>query len=124
MANQTAAPRNVASPKGGYFRDLWGRRSFIRELAFGNIMGKHATDVLGVLWWVLNPLLMTAVYFIVFGIILGGRKGDPQFLAYLLVGVFGMRFMTGTMTGSAKMITGGGKLVTTIAFPRMVLPLA
>ena len=28
------------------------------------------------------------------------------------------------MTGSAKMITGSGKLVTTIAFPRMVLPLA
>ncbi len=87
-------------------------------------MGKHATDTLGVLWWVLNPLMMTGVYFIVFGIILGGRRGDPAFLAYLLVGVFAMRYMSGTMTGSAKLITGSGKLVTTIAFPRMVLPLA
>jgi len=124
MTTHTAESRKAAPAGEGYFRDLWQRRSFIRELAFGNIMGKHATDVLGVLWWVLNPLLMTAVYFIVFGIILGGQKGDPKFLAYLLVGVFAMRYMSGTMTGSAKMITGSGKLVTTIAFPRMVLPLA
>jgi len=61
---------------------------------------------------------------IVFGVILDGRRGDPAFLAYLLAGVFAMRFMSGTMNGSAGMITGGGKLVTTISFPRMVLPLA
>jgi teichoic acid transport system permease protein len=67
---------------------------------------------------------MTGVYFLVFGVILGGRRGDPAFLAYLLAGVFSFRFMSGTMVGSAKMITGSGKLVTTIAFPRMVLPLA
>lgn len=124
MATTTAGRRDSTASKPSYFRQLWERRSFVRELAFGNIMGKHATDTLGVLWWVLNPLMMTGVYFIVFGIILGGRRGDPAFLAYLLVGVFAMRFMSGTMTGSAKMITGSGKLVTTIAFPRMVLPLA
>jgi teichoic acid transport system permease protein len=107
-----------------YFRDLWDRRFFIRELAFGNILGKHASDLLGILWWLINPLMMTGVYFIVFGMILGGRRGDPAFLAYLLVGVFGFRFMSGTMTGSIKLITGSGKLITTIAFPRMVMPLA
>ncbi|MCB2223645.1 MAG: ABC transporter permease [Actinobacteria bacterium] len=123
MATRTADTRRVSIPRG-YFRALWERRWFIRELAFGNIMGKHATDMLGVLWWVLNPLMMTGVYFLVFGVILGGRRGDPAFLAYLLVGVFAMRYMSGTMVGSAKMITGGGKLITTIAFPRMVLPLA
>jgi teichoic acid transport system permease protein len=124
MATTTSDIRGTSPPKSGYFRQLWERRSFIRELAFGNIRGKHATDSLGVLWWVLNPLLMTGVYFLVFGVILGGRRGDPAFLAYLLAGVFSFRFMSGTMVGSAKMITGSGKLVTTIAFPRMVLPLA
>ena len=124
MATTTADTRGVTPSKPGYFRQLWDRRSFIRELAYGNIAGKHATDMLGVLWWVLNPLMMTGVYFIVFGIILDGRRGDPAFLAYLLAGVFAMRFMSGTMNGSATMITSGGKLVTTIDFPRMVLPLA
>jgi len=141
MTTPTVDTRGITPPPSGYFRrlqarilrvwrrpgytrQLWDRRWFIRELAFGNIMGKHATDMLGVLWWVLNPLMMTGVYFIVFGVILDGRRGDPAFLAYLLAGVFAMRFMSGTMNGSAKMITGGGKLVTTISFPRMVLPLA
>jgi teichoic acid transport system permease protein len=122
----TATPthRGRTRVRAVYFRELWERRTFIRELAFGNIAGKHAADALGVLWWVLNPLLMTAIYFVVFGMILGGRRGDPAFLAYLLAGVFSMRFMSGTMMRSAKMITGAGKLVTTIAFPRLVLPLA
>jgi len=124
MTTLTADTRGVTPPRPGYFRQLWERRSFIRELAFGNIIGKHATDALGILWWVLNPLMMTGVFFLVFGVILDGRRGDPAFLAYLLAGVFAMRFMSGTMTGSAKMITGSGKLVTTIAFPRMVLPIA
>ena len=124
MATTTADTRDISPQPSGYFGQLWSRRSFIRELAFGNIRGKHATDVLGVLWWVLNPLLMTGVYFLVFGVILGGRRGDPAFLAYLLAGVFTFRFMSETMVGSSKMITGNGKLVTTITFPRMVLPLA
>ena len=96
MATSTADTRGTTPSDPGYFQQLWMRRSFIRELAFGNIMGKHATDMLGILWWVLNPLMMTGVYFVVFGIILDGRRGDPAFLAYLLVGVFSMRFMSGT----------------------------
>ena len=97
MTTSTADSRGITPPRPGYSRQLWARRSFIRELAFGNIIGKHATDTLGVLWWVLNPLMMTGVYFLVFGVILGGRRGDPAFLAYLLAGVFAMRFMSGTM---------------------------
>jgi len=124
MAIRTADMRGTSTPQSGYFHQLWGRRSFIWELAFGNIRGKHATDALGVLWWVINPLLMTGVYFLVFGVILGGRRGDPAFLAYLLAGVFAFRFMSETMGGSSKMITGNGKLVTTMTFPRLVLPLA
>jgi teichoic acid transport system permease protein len=103
---------------------LWHRRSFTAQLAFGNVSGRHASDVLGVLWWVINPLLMTGVYFVVFGLLLGGRKGDPAYLAYLLAGVFAFRYMSSAMTGSAAMITSNAKLVTTVRFPRMVLPIA
>jgi teichoic acid transport system permease protein len=110
--------------RSGYLTELWDRRAFTMNLALGNIAGKHASDALGVLWWVLNPLLMTGVYFVVFGLLLGGRKGDPAYLAYLLAGVFSFRFMSGVMVGSAKMITNNAKLVTTIRFPRLVLPIA
>jgi teichoic acid transport system permease protein len=124
MSTTSVEAHPGAPGEGGYFRRLWGWRSFIRELAFGNISGRHAGDFLGVLWWVINPLLMTAVYFLVFGVILGGRRGDPAFLAYLLAGVFTFRFMSQTMSGSAKAITGSSKLITTIIFPRLVLPLS
>lgn len=125
MATATAVRRRTATKsRTSYLPDLWAHRSFTRELAFGNISGRHASDVLGVLWWVINPLLMTAVYFVVFGLLLGGRKGDPAYLAYLLAGVFAFRFMSSAMTDSASMITSNAKLVTTIRFPRMVLPIA
>ena len=71
--------RHQLAPGAGYLSyQLWERRWFIRELAFGNIIGKHATDMLGILWWVLNPLMMTGVFFLVFGIILDGRRGRSR----------------------------------------------
>jgi teichoic acid transport system permease protein len=124
MATATTPARSTTSRRFGYLRELWEHRSFTRELALGNIAGRHASDVLGILWWAINPLLHTAVYFLVFGLVLGGRKGDPAYLAYLLSGLFAFRYLSFSMTGSAKMITNNAKLVTTIKFPRMVLPIA
>ena len=61
MATSTAVARRASASPSGYLRELWERRDFTRELAFGNMAGRYAGNVLGVLWWVLNPLLMTAV---------------------------------------------------------------
>ena len=53
-------------------------------MAMGNLRSRNASTALGLVWWVLNPLLMGLVYYVVFGIILDVSRD----LSYLLSGIF------------------------------------
>ena len=90
----------------------------------GNLKARNASTSLGLFWWVLNPLIMAAVYFLVFGVIFEGRRGDADFLAWLLSGVFVFNFTATTMTSGANSILANRRLLVNIRFPRLVLPIS
>lgn len=123
-----ASPTEVASTSRGpvgYLRDLWARREFAWYLATSNLKARNNTTALGVVWWVLNPLLLSGVYFLVFGVILaGGRRGNPEYLAYLMSGMFGYRFTSSVITRASQTIVSNSKLIVNMRFPRMLLPLS
>ncbi len=103
---------------GGYIHRLWERREFAWYLAMGNLKARNASTGLGLFWWVLNPLLLGAVYYIVFGIIVPvGRD-----LAYLLSGMFAFYYTTTSVTGGANSILSNARLLVNVSFPRLILP--
>jgi teichoic acid transport system permease protein len=106
-----------------YAADLWARREFGMQLALANLKARNATTALGLAWWVLNPLLLGAVYFLVFGIIFGDRRPEG-FLAYLLAGIFPFTFTSTSLTGSVNKILGNAKLLVNVRFPRLILPIS
>jgi teichoic acid transport system permease protein len=107
-----------------YLRDSWRRRDFALHLALSNIAAHNAPTRLGALWWVVNPLFMTGIYFVVFGLILGGARGNPHFLAYLTGGILLFRLASSGITDAVSSLLGNAKLITSIPFPRIVLPTA
>ncbi|MEO6604621.1 MAG: ABC transporter permease, partial [Aeromicrobium sp.] len=78
---------------------------------------------LGMLWVVLKPLLEAGVYGLVFGLLLAGSR-PPNFVAFLLIGVFMFQFFASTFSAGAKSITSNTALVQSLSFPRMTLPLS
>lgn len=90
----------------------------------GNLKARNASTSLGLFWWVINPLIMAAVYFLVFGVIFEGRRGDSEFLAWLLSGVFAFNYTATTMTSGANSILANRRLLVNIRFPRLVLPIS
>lgn len=111
-------------PLRPYFRELWSRRRFGVLMARSNLKSQHFDTVLGQLWTVLNPLLLAGVYFLVFGIILGGSRGRPEYLAQLLAGLFFFYYTRNAMAFGSKSITGGGGLIMNTTLPRAILPLS
>ncbi len=107
-----------------YLKALWSRRQFIWVLASANAYARNRDTYLGQLWNVLNPLLWAAVYFVVFGLILGTRRDVDNFLAYLIIGVFLFRFVGQSFSAGAKAIAGNLSLIRSLHFPRAVLPVA
>lgn len=101
--------------------DLWNRREFAWFLAMGNLKARNASTALGLAWWVLNPLLLGLVYFFVFGILFAGGNRPPDYIAYLLSGMFAFHFTNQAMTGGANAVLQNAKLLANLKFPRMVL---
>jgi teichoic acid transport system permease protein len=106
-----------------YLRELWRRREFALALGLGNLKARNASTSLGLFWWVLNPMLLGGVYFLVFGILFGGRRPD-DFLIYLLSGMFPFHFTSQSMTGGANSIIQNSKLLANLRFPRLLLPIS
>lgn len=106
-----------------YLQDLWRRREFAMALGLGNLKARNASTSLGLLWWVLNPLLLGAVYFLVFGVFF--QRNEPgRFLVYLLSGMFPFHFTAQSMTGGANSIIQNAKLLANLRFPRLLLPIS
>ena len=103
-----------------YAKELWSRREFAWYMAIGNLRSRSASTTLGLVWWVINPLLMGAVYFVVFGLILNFVRD----IAYLLSGIFVFYYASTSTTTGANVITQNTRLLVNLQFPRLVLPFA
>ena len=108
-------------PLGRYWRSLWSRRSFINEYAKSDLRTSHYDSVFGQLWLILNPLLLSGVYFLLIVIIAG--NADKVRYAHLTSSLFLFYLVSNAMNGGTKSVTTGQKLILNTAFPRIALPL-
>ena len=107
-----------------YLPALWGRRHFAIELARSRFRAQNEEDRLGIGWTVLGPLINAAVYGLIFGILLPGGTRPPNFVPFLVTGVFIFQFFASCFSGGAKAIIGNMGLVRSLHFPRAVLPVS
>lgn len=117
---QTSATTYYSRRLVGYVTDLWQRREFVWFLAMGNFKARNASTALGLFWWVLNPLLLSLVYWLVFGLIFPGARD----IIYLMAGMFVFHFTAQSLTGGANSVLQNSKLLANLKFPRLILPLA
>jgi teichoic acid transport system permease protein len=110
-------------PLRDYVTEVWQRRAFIFSMARFKIESENQQNSLGMLWVVLKPLLNALVYGAIFGVLIGGSK-PPHFVEFLIIGVFVFEFFASSWTAGGRSITSNAALVQSLAFPRMVLPLA
>jgi len=101
------------------------RREFAWFLAIGNLKARNASTALGLLWWIVNPVLLSLIYFLVFGIIfVRSAEGEPAFLSWLVSGLFMFTYTSTSMTSGANSILANSRLLVNIRFPRLILPIS
>jgi len=107
-----------------YFRELWRRRGFAFELARTTMHAANTDTVFGQLWLVINPLLLSLVYYLLVGVIGGSTSDKPYFFATLTSGLFLYSFITGSLSAGVTSVTQGGRLILNTPFPKMLLTLS
>ena len=120
---QVYEPFRAGLPKlGRYWKSLWSRRPFISEYSKSELREQHFDSVFGQLWLVLNPLLLSGVYFILI-VIIGGSTDSARYV-HLTATLFLFYLIANSLTGGVKSITAGQRLILNTAFPRVMLPIS
>ena len=102
--------------------ELLRYRTLVRNLVFKDLKLKYRDSALGVVWSLLNPLLLLVVYTVAFKVIL--RVRTENYAYFLLAGLLPWNFFSSSLTASTQAITGNANLIKKVYFPRETLPIA
>ena len=94
----------------------------VKNLVFKDLKLKYRDSVLGVVWSLLNPLLMVGAYTFAFKFIL--QVQTENYAYFLLVGLLPWNFFSSSLIASTQAIAGNSHLIRKVYFPREALPIA
>ncbi len=108
------------------FQGIWRNRSLVRSMVARDISARYRGSFAGMFWTVLNPLLLMATYFFVFGIVLKTRVGhDPSrasFSLYFLCGMLPWLAISEAVGRAPMVILDYRIFVKKLVFPLEILP--
>lgn len=107
-----------------YITEIWKRRDFLLVVPRHDARAKHMTSPLGQVWHLLNPGLMTLVYYLIFGVILNADRGTNFYVSFLAIGILMFQLIQRCAMEGASLLQKHDGLIKTLQFPRAVLVLS
>src|SRR6266581_9571663 len=113
------------------WKPLWelpGRIDLIISLARRELAARYKGSVLGIVWAVLTPVVMIAIFTFLFAGVFGARFGASSspwdYALYLFCGLLPWAMFQETLQQSATTIIAHSNLVKRVIFPLETLPMA
>ena len=108
----------------GMFNGFWHYRYLLWNLVSRDFKLKYRRSVLGVLWSVLNPLLMCLVYWAVFSSLMDMRgSGIDNFPVFLMCGQLLFNFFNEATSSSMSSVLSAAPLLKKVYIPKYIFPL-
>jgi lipopolysaccharide transport system permease protein len=122
------APQVRIRPAGRWpglgLRYLAEYRELLYFLTKRELQIKYKQSVFGVGWVVLQPLVMTFIFALFFGLVAGIPSGDLPYPVFYIVAVVPWLFTAQAVGLSAGSLVADSNLLTKVYFPRLALPVA
>ena len=118
----------VIRPTRGWFHlnlaEVWRYRDLLFVLVHRDFVAKYKQTILGPAWFVIQPLLMTVVFTVIFGKIAKiPTDGLPPMLFYL-AGLLGWNYFAQVFQSTSGTLVINAGLFGKVYFPRLVVPLS
>ena len=107
----------------GDWRELWLRRELLAVLVRRDLQVRYKNTTLGVLWVILQPLLSTVIFTLIFARLLKFGNNQDNYLVSTFTGFIFWQFFSGSLSQAATTIYEQISMVKKIYFPRLYLPL-
>lgn len=108
------------------FQTILKNHSLIRTMVRRDLLGRYRGSFAGIFWSVLNPLLLMATYYFVFGVVLQARfGGDPSregFVLYFLAGMLPWLPFSEALGRAPSVLVEHATFIKKLVFPVETLP--
>ena len=102
--------------------EVWDARDLLRNLVAKELKVRYKGSFLGFAWSLVTPLLMAAVFTVVFLTFLRVPFGNGDFTTFFLAGYLMWQFFANSVNSSVGAIIANGSLIKKVYFPREVIP--
>lgn len=118
----------VIKPKSGWFdlhlKDIWRYRDLIYMFVKRDLVVTYKQTVLGPLWFILQPLISTVIFTVIFGNIAKiSTDGVPPFLFYM-AGTVAWGYFSFCVNGTSNTFVANAGIFGKVYFPRMTVPIS
>jgi lipopolysaccharide transport system permease protein len=97
-----------------YFIDL------VLQKSKADLKTEAARGYLGVLWWVIEPVMYMGVFYVVF--VHFFHRGDGNFVMFLLSGLIAWKFFQSTIIAGSNSLIANGSLMNQVYLPKIIFP--
>ncbi|HET54345.1 MAG TPA: ABC transporter permease [Ignavibacteria bacterium] len=105
-------------------KELWHYRDLIVLFVRRDFVAKYKQTVLGPLWFLIQPLLTTLMFVVVFGNIAGiPTDGLPKILFYM-TGITAWNYFADSLRATSNTFVGNAGIFGKVYFPRLVMPIS
>lgn len=106
---------------GSYLSEMWDRKGLVRVLASRELKSSYDMNFVGFTWWLLEPLTLTMVYYVLFNVIFNNRR--ENYILVLLSALLPFKWFNQTVVQSMGTVRSNASLITDVYFPRALLPI-
>jgi lipopolysaccharide transport system permease protein len=104
--------------------ELWQYRDLIMLFVKRDFVSKFKQTILGPLWFIIQPLLTTIMFTIIFGNIAGiSTSGIPKMLFYM-TGIVGWTYFSTCLNDTSQTFIKNASIFGKVYFPRLALPIS
>ena len=118
----------VIRPKTGWFdlnlKEVWAYRDLIVLFVKRNFVSRYKQTILGPAWALIQPLLTTVVFTLVFGNIAGLAPGGIPSFVFYLPGTILWTYFSSCLNQTANTFVANSGTMGKVYFPRLVMPIS
>lgn len=113
------ADHYLSSTRHSVTRQIWQFRELLLSLISRDLKVKYQRSALGLLWTLLNPLLLVLIFVVVFSYVL--RIQIDGYWAFLISGIFSWEYISTSMNRATFVLRGHAPLRRSVAFPNVII---
>lgn len=104
--------------------DVWAHRELFAFLVWRDLKVRYKQTILGAMWVVLQPVLMTLVFMVFLGLVVRVSTQDVPYPLFLYAALLPWTFFSNSVGSSSYSLVASAHVITKVYFPRVLIPAA